>query len=107
MLPFVVTDSLAKFDVRCTVKGGGMAGQAGAVRHGLARALQAYNPEFRPPMKKGRLFLFCLLLPFFNDGDCCPPLFDAAGLMTRDPRMVERKKPGKKKARKSYQWVKR
>jgi len=58
------------------------AGQAQAVRHGIARALQLFNPELRPALK-------------------------AAGLLTRDPRIVERKKPGLAKARKSFQWVKR
>ena len=80
--PFAVTATLGKFDVRATVCGGGSTGQAQAVRHGLARALQAWDPALRPPLK-------------------------AAGLLTRDPRVVERKKPGKAKARKSFQWVKR
>ncbi|RLN50047.1 hypothetical protein BBJ29_002751 [Phytophthora kernoviae] len=80
--PFSVIEKIGGFDVYCTVKGGGMTGQAGAVRHGIARALQNYDPEYRPALKK-------------------------AGLMTRDPRMVERKKPGQKKARKKFQWVKR
>ena len=59
-----------------------MTGQAGAVRHGIARALENFNPELRPALKK-------------------------AGLITRDPRMVERKKAGQAKARKKFQWVKR
>jgi small subunit ribosomal protein S9 len=80
--PFVVTDTLGGFDVRATVTGGGTTGQAQAVRHGVARALQLYDPSFRPPLK-------------------------AAGLLTRDPRAVERKKPGRAKARKAFQWVKR
>lgn len=80
--PFAVTGTIGKFDVRATVAGGGSTGQAQAVRHGLARALQAWDPTLRPPLK-------------------------AAGLLTRDPRVVERKKPGKAKARKSFQWVKR
>ena len=82
LAPFAVTASLGTFDVRATVAGGGATGQAQAVRHGLARALQAWDPALRPPLK-------------------------AAGLLTRDARVVERKKPGKAKARKSFQWVKR
>lgn len=81
--PFVATRTCGAFDVTCKVHGGGKSGQAGAVRHGIARALQNYNPdEYRPPMK-------------------------ALGFMTRDPRKVERKKIGLKKARKAPQWVKR
>mmetsp|Transcript_18045 Transcript_18045/g.53646 ORF Transcript_18045/g.53646 Transcript_18045/m.53646 type:complete len:182 (+) Transcript_18045:139-684(+) len=80
--PFVATRTAATFDVKATVTGGGLSGQAGAVRHGLARALQAYDPAYRPALK-------------------------AAGYLTRDSRMVERKKPGRKKARKAFQWVKR
>eukprot|EP00567_Pseudictyota_dubia_P005803 CAMPEP_0197449210 /NCGR_PEP_ID=MMETSP1175-20131217/20408_1 /TAXON_ID=1003142 /ORGANISM="Triceratium dubium, Strain CCMP147" /LENGTH=294 /DNA_ID=CAMNT_0042981253 /DNA_START=69 /DNA_END=953 /DNA_ORIENTATION=+ len=80
--PFVATRTCGKFDVRCHVAGGGKTGQAGAVRHGLARALEKYNPEYRPPMKR-------------------------LGYLTRDPRMVERKKIGLKKARKAPQWVRR
>ncbi|KAL0033923.1 hypothetical protein WJX77_010989 [Trebouxia sp. C0004] len=70
------------FDVRATVKGGGNTGQAQALRHGISKALQLYDPQLRPPLK-------------------------AEGLLTRDSRIVERKKPGKAKARKSFQWVKR
>lgn len=80
--PFVATRTAGYFDVRAHVEGGGLSGKAGAVRHGLARALERYNPEYRPAMKK-------------------------LGFLTRDPRMVERKKVGKKKARKSPQWVRR
>ncbi|KAJ8604804.1 hypothetical protein CTAYLR_001083 [Chrysophaeum taylorii] len=80
--PFFVTDTAAQFDVWCTVKGGGVSGQAGAVRLGIARALQNFNPDLRPPLKK-------------------------AGFLTRDRRRVERKKPGLVKARKAPQWVKR
>ncbi|KAG6614930.1 30S ribosomal protein S9 [Phytophthora cinnamomi] len=80
--PFSVVEQIGGFDVYCTVKGGGMTGQAGAVRHGIARALQNFDPEMRPALKK-------------------------AGLLTRDPRMVERKKAGQAKARKKFQWVKR
>ena len=82
LAPFAVTGTIGQFDVRATVVGGGATGQAQAIRHGLARALQAWDPALRPPLK-------------------------AAGLLTRDPRVVERKKPGKAKARKSFQWVKR
>lgn len=80
--PFIATQTCGMFDVSCQVIGGGSSGQAGAVRHGIARALEKYNPDYRPPMK-------------------------ALGLMTRDSRMVERKKVGLKKARKAPQWVKR
>ena len=80
--PFVASQTCGKFDVTAMVKGGGMTGQAGAIRLGLARALEKYNPDYRPPMKR-------------------------FGFMTRDPRMVERKKVGKVKARKSPQWVRR
>ncbi|EPS65971.1 hypothetical protein M569_08805, partial [Genlisea aurea] len=80
--PFSETKTLGMWDVRCTVKGGGTSGQVGAIRLGISRALQNWEPEFRPPLK-------------------------AAGFLTRDSRVVERKKPGKAKARKSFQWVKR
>lgn len=80
--PLAVTGTLGAFDVRATVVGGGPTGQAQAVRHGLARALQLFDPAHRPALK-------------------------AAGLLTRDPRAVERKKPGRAKARKAFQWVKR
>ncbi|TYZ57286.1 hypothetical protein PybrP1_007550 [[Pythium] brassicae (nom. inval.)] len=80
--PFSVVGETGNFDVYCTVKGGGLTGQAGAIRHGISRALQNFDPEFRAALKKD-------------------------GLLTRDPRMVERKKPGQPKARKKYQWVKR
>ncbi|OQS04102.1 30S ribosomal protein S9 [Thraustotheca clavata] len=82
LLPFLEVKRLGDFDVMANVRGGGLTGQAGAVRHGISRALEKFNPDFRPPLKK-------------------------AGFMTRDPRMVERKKPGQKKARKQFQWVKR
>ena len=75
-------NTLGQFDVKCTVKGGGLTGQAGAIRHGLSRALENFDPSLRPALK-------------------------AAGLMTRDSRIVERKKPGQPKARKKFQWVKR
>ena len=80
--PFVATGTLGRFDVVCHAAGGGLGGQSGAVRLGLSRALQNFNPEFRPVLKSQRL-------------------------LTRDGRMVERKKPGQKKARKKFQWVKR
>ena len=82
LAPFVVTRTVGAFDVRATVSGGGPTGQAQAVRHGIARALQLWAPEARPALK-------------------------AAGLLTRDSRSVERKKPGRAKARKAFQWVKR
>lgn len=81
MEPFLASQTAGAYDVMCTVKGGGMSGQAGAVRLGISRALQAFSPDYRAPMKK-------------------------MGLFTRDSRRVERKKPGQKKARKKFQWVK-
>ena len=80
--PFNASKTSCLYDVMCTVEGGGISGQAGAVRLGIARALEKHQGELRPPLRKG-------------------------GFLTRDPRMVERKKPGQKKARKQYQWVKR
>ncbi|MBL4895126.1 MAG: 30S ribosomal protein S9 [Emcibacter sp.] len=80
--PFDVTSRVGQFDVVCTVKGGGLSGQAGAVRHGISKALTYYEPTLRPALK-------------------------AAGFMTRDARVVERKKYGKAKARKSFQFSKR
>ena len=80
--PFVVTDRLGQFDVWCTVKGGGLSGQAGAVRHGISQALTFYEPGLRPVLKHG-------------------------GFLTRDSRVVERKKYGKAKARRSFQFSKR
>ncbi|XP_031484354.1 30S ribosomal protein S9, mitochondrial [Nymphaea colorata] len=80
--PFAETKTLGMWDVKCTVKGGGTSGQAGAIRLGISRALQNWEPGLRPCLR-------------------------SAGLLTRDPRVVERKKPGKAKARKSFQWVKR
>jgi small subunit ribosomal protein S9 len=80
--PFVTLDSVNKFDVFVTVVGGGLSGQAGAVRHGISRALDAYDPSFRPALRK-------------------------AGFMTRDSRVVERKKYGRAKARRSFQFSKR
>ena len=80
--PLVATDMVGKVDIVVTVAGGGVSGQAGAIRHGVARALVTLNPEFRPALK-------------------------AAGFMTRDPRMKERKKYGLKAARRAPQFSKR
>lgn len=80
--PFLLVDRHNQFDVYCTVTGGGLSGQAGAVRHGLSRALAHYEPELRRILK-------------------------AAGFLTRDSRVVERKKYGKAKARRSFQFSKR
>jgi small subunit ribosomal protein S9 len=80
--PLRMTDTLGKFDILITVDGGGTAGQAGAVRHGITRALMEYNADLRPSLKK-------------------------AGLVTRDPRQKERKKYGQKGARKRFQFSKR
>ena len=80
--PFEVTKTTGQYDVIANVNGGGFSGQAGAVRHGIARALLAVDPDFRGALKK-------------------------AGLLTRDPRMKERKKPGLRKARKARQFSKR
>lgn len=80
--PFEVTGTEGKFDVECTVTGGGFTGQAGAIRHGIARALLEADANLRPELKK-------------------------AGYLTRDPRMTERKKYGLKKARRAPQFSKR
>lgn len=80
---FEVTNSEGHFDVFCTVQGGGLSGQAGAIRHGIARALDRFNPV------------------------TYHKLLRTAGFLTRDSRAVERKKPGRKKARKSFQFSKR
>ena len=80
--PFAVTNTVGKYDVVVKVVGGGFTGQAGAIRHGIARALNDANSEFRPALK-------------------------AAGLLTRDPRMKERKKYGLKAARRAPQFSKR
>ena len=82
MQPLELLDLSEKIDVNVKVKGGGSFGQAGAIRHGISRALTSYDEEFRSQLKK-------------------------AGLLTRDPRRVERKKPGLVKARKSKQFSKR
>ena len=80
--PLTLTDTLGKFDVICRVAGGGVTGQAGAIRHGISRALLQYDAELRATLKK-------------------------AGLLTRDPRMKERKKYGLKAARRAPQFSKR
>lgn len=80
--PFGVTQTTDNFDIEVNVKGGGSSGQAGAIRHGITRALMQVNSEFRTPLKK-------------------------AGFVTRDPRAVERKKYGRHKARKRPQYSKR
>ena len=80
--PLTVTNTLSKYDVIAKVQGGGFSGQAGAVRHGIARALNEANAEYRPALKSN-------------------------GFLTRDPRMKERKKYGLKKARKAPQFSKR
>ena len=79
---FDITERKDQFDVIATVKGGGLSGQAGAVRHGLSRALSLFEPDLRKPLK-------------------------TAGMLTRDSRVVERKKYGRAKARKSFQFSKR
>ncbi len=80
--PLELTETVGKFDIVCNVAGGGVTGQAGAIRHGLSRALLQYNEELRPVLKK-------------------------AGFLTRDPRMKERKKYGLKGARRAPQFSKR
>ena len=80
--PFDVADRSGQYDVVCTVKGGGLSGQAGAVKHGIAQALTKFEPTLRAAVK-------------------------AAGFLTRDPRVVERKKYGRAKARRSFQFSKR
>jgi small subunit ribosomal protein S9 len=80
--PFGIAERADQYDVNCTVKGGGLSGQAGAVRHGISKALVLYEPALRPPLKK-------------------------EGFLTRDSRVVERKKYGRRKARRSFQFSKR
>ena len=80
--PLALTDNVEKFDIICTVTGGGVTGQAGAIRHGLSRALLKFDENLRPELKK-------------------------AGFLTRDPRMKERKKYGLKAARRAPQFSKR
>ncbi|MBC7160249.1 MAG: 30S ribosomal protein S9 [Porphyrobacter sp.] len=80
--PFEIAEREGQYDVICTVKGGGLSGQAGAVKHGISQALSKFEPTLRPAVK-------------------------AAGFLTRDPRVVERKKYGRAKARRSFQFSKR
>lgn len=80
--PFQITGRVKQYDVVCTVKGGGLSGQAGAVKHGISKALQLFEPDLRGTLKK-------------------------AGFLTRDSRVVERKKYGRAKARRSFQFSKR
>ncbi|MEE8562876.1 MAG: 30S ribosomal protein S9 [Alphaproteobacteria bacterium] len=80
--PFAAAARVDQYDVTCTVKGGGLSGQAGAVRHGISKALTLYEPALRKPLKSG-------------------------GFLTRDSRIVERKKYGRHKARRSHQFSKR
>ena len=80
--PFVAANREGQYDTWCTVKGGGLSGQAGALRHGISRALSHHEPDLRPVLKGG-------------------------GFLTRDARVVERKKYGKAKARRSFQFSKR
>ena len=80
--PFETAERVGEFDVVATVRGGGLSGQAGAVRHGISRAMTLFEPGLRPVLKAG-------------------------GFLTRDPRVVERKKYGKAKARRSFQFSKR
>ena len=80
--PLQLLEQLGKIDIKVNVSGGGLSGQAGAIRHGLSRALVAFNPEWRPALKK-------------------------AGFLTRDPRAVERKKYGQPGARRRFQFSKR
>ncbi|MGE0253914.1 MAG: 30S ribosomal protein S9 [Alphaproteobacteria bacterium] len=80
--PFQLTDRLSQYDIICSVVGGGLSGQAGAVRHGISRALALREPDLRSALKR-------------------------AGMLTRDSRVVERKKYGKAKARRSFQFSKR
>jgi small subunit ribosomal protein S9 len=80
--PFVASNRQGQYDVNCQVSGGGLSGQAGALRHGVSRALTCFEPDLRGVLKKG-------------------------GFLTRDSRVVERKKYGRKKARRSFQFSKR
>jgi small subunit ribosomal protein S9 len=80
--PIMLTDRMGQFDIQATVSGGGLSGQAGALRHGISKALTYYEPELRPVLKRN-------------------------GFLTRDARVVERKKYGKRKARRSFQFSKR
>jgi small subunit ribosomal protein S9 len=80
--PLIAANRRGQYDITCTVSGGGLSGQAGAVRHGISKALMNYEPDLRSTLKRG-------------------------GFLTRDPRVVERKKYGKAKARRSFQFSKR
>lgn len=80
--PLELTDTLGRFDVKASAVGGGVSGQAGAVRHGIARALVSYDENLRSPLRR-------------------------CGLLTRDSRIKERKKYGRKRARRGFQWTKR
>ena len=101
--PFAATDTMGKFDVEATVTGGGVTGQAGAIRHGIARALLQYNgEELRPALKKAG---FLTRDPRMKERKKYG--LKAAGLLTRDPRMKERKKYGLKAARRAPQFSKR
>jgi len=82
MRPLAIVNRENEYDVRCTVKGGGLSGQAGAISHGLTRAIVEYEPDLKPTLKK-------------------------ENLTTRDSRAVERKKYGRRKARRSFQFSKR
>ena len=82
MQPLHLTDTAGQFDIKAKVLGGGVAGQAGALRHGISKALIVANPELRPPLRRG-------------------------GFLTRDPRVKERKKYGRKRARRGFQFSKR
>ena len=80
--PLEISESTTSYDIKCSVKGGGLSGQAGAVKHGISKALQLFDPDLRSALK-------------------------TAGFLTRDSRVVERKKYGRAKARKSFQFSKR
>ncbi len=80
--PFEMTETVGQYDVRAKVLGGGISGQAGALRHGISKALVVADPEFRPPLRRN-------------------------GFLTRDPRVKERKKYGRKRARRGFQFSKR
>lgn len=82
MQPLELTETVGQFDIKAKVLGGGIAGQAGALRHGISKALIVADPEFRPPLRRG-------------------------GFLTRDPRVKERKKYGRKGARRGFQFSKR
>jgi small subunit ribosomal protein S9 len=82
MQPFQMTETEGQFDIKAKVLGGGISGQAGALRHGISKALIAANPELRPPLRRN-------------------------GFLTRDPRVKERKKYGRKRARRGFQFSKR